>query len=55
MLDIAAAAELITEFRRPSVAILKHTNPCGVGADAEDLREAWEKAYETDRQAPFAE
>lgn len=53
VIDIAAAAELIWEFRRPAVAILKHTNPCGVGADSEDLRAAWEKAYETDRQAPF--
>jgi phosphoribosylaminoimidazolecarboxamide formyltransferase/IMP cyclohydrolase len=35
------------------VAILKHTNPCGVGSDNDDLRAAWEKAYETDRQAPF--
>ena len=53
VLDIAAAAELILEFRRPAVAILKHTNPCGVGADNDDLRLAWEKAFETDRQAPF--
>ena len=53
VLDISAAAELILEFRRPAVAILKHTNPCGVGADSEDLRAAWEKAFETDRQAPF--
>jgi len=53
VIDIAAAGELIQEFRRPAVAILKHTNPCGVGADSEDLRLAWEKAFETDRQAPF--
>lgn len=53
VIDIAAAAELILEFRRPAVAILKHTNPCGVGVDDEDLRLAWEKAFETDRQAPF--
>ena len=55
VLDIHAAAELVAEFRRPTVAILKHTNPCGVGcANAdEDLRDAWEKAFETDRQAPF--
>ena len=53
VLDIAAAGELISEFRRPAVAILKHTNPCGVGLDDESLRAAWEKAYETDRQAPF--
>ena len=35
------------------MAILKHTNPCGVGQDDEDLRLAWQKAFETDRQAPF--
>jgi len=56
VLDIAAGGELISEFRRPAVAILKHTNPCGVGlaiGDEEGIRDAWEKAFETDRQAPF--
>jgi len=53
VLDIEAAAELILEFDLPSVAILKHTNPCGVGSDPADLRAAWDKAYETDKQAPF--
>jgi phosphoribosylaminoimidazolecarboxamide formyltransferase/IMP cyclohydrolase len=52
ILDITAATYLIGEFERPTVAILKHTNPCGV-ASAETLGEAWEKAYATDRQAPF--
>ncbi len=52
VLDISAATGLIAEFQRPAVAILKHTNPCGVGVDA-DLREAWEKAFATDKQAPF--
>ncbi|MBB07416.1 MAG: bifunctional phosphoribosylaminoimidazolecarboxamide formyltransferase/inosine monophosphate cyclohydrolase [Roseibacillus sp.] len=53
ILDIEAATDLILDFRRPTVAILKHTNPCGVGQHDEDLREAWQKAFETDRQAPF--
>ena len=53
ILDIEAAADLILDFVRPTVAILKHTNPCGVGQDDEDLRVAWQKAFETDRQAPF--
>jgi phosphoribosylaminoimidazolecarboxamide formyltransferase/IMP cyclohydrolase len=53
ILDIESAAAIALEFRRPTVAILKHTNPCGVGCADEDLREAWEKAFETDRQAPF--
>lgn len=52
ILDITAAADLIAEFGEPTVAILKHTNPCGVGSDA-DLLAAWEKALATDRQAPF--
>jgi phosphoribosylaminoimidazolecarboxamide formyltransferase / IMP cyclohydrolase len=52
ILDISAAAELISEFTRPAAAILKHMNPCGVGADA-DLRQAWDKAFATDKQAPF--
>ncbi len=52
ILDISAATNLIGVFEEPTVAILKHTNPCGVGCDA-DLRAAWEKAFATDKQAPF--
>jgi phosphoribosylaminoimidazolecarboxamide formyltransferase/IMP cyclohydrolase len=52
ILDITAAVDLIGEFSEPTVAILKHTNPCGVGS-AETLAAAWEKAFATDRQAPF--
>ena len=52
LLDITAAADLIEEFAEPTIAILKHTNPCGVGSDP-DLREAWLKAFATDKQAPF--
>jgi phosphoribosylaminoimidazolecarboxamide formyltransferase/IMP cyclohydrolase len=54
ILDLTAAAQLITEFtgEGPTLAILKHTNPCGVGQGA-NLREAWDRAYETDKQAPF--
>ena len=52
ILDVSAAAYLIGEFERPTVAILKHTNPCGA-ASADDLETAWEHAYATDRQAPF--
>ncbi|MGA0112024.1 MAG: bifunctional phosphoribosylaminoimidazolecarboxamide formyltransferase/IMP cyclohydrolase [Chthoniobacterales bacterium] len=52
LLDITAAVDLIGEFAEPTVAILKHTNPCGVGSDT-TLVGAWDKAYATDRQAPF--
>lgn len=52
ILDISAATNLIAEFSQPTVGILKHTNPCGIGSDG-DLRKAWEKAFATDKQAPF--
>jgi len=54
ILDLTAASALIAEFdaEPPTLAILKHTNPCGVG-QAETLRDAWDKAFATDRQAPF--
>ncbi len=52
IIDITAASYLIGEYQKPTVAILKHTNPCGV-ASAEDLVTAWEQAFATDRQAPF--
>src|SRR5712664_1256573 len=54
ILDLTAAARLMAEFAGdiPTLAILKHTNPCGVGQGA-SLREAWDKAYATDKQAPF--
>lgn len=54
ILDLTAAAALLAEFADdpPTLAILKHTNPCGVGQGA-SLREAWDKAFATDRQAPF--
>ncbi len=54
ILDLTAASSLISEFEKdqPTFAILKHTNPCGVG-QGENLREAWDKAFATDKQAPF--
>jgi phosphoribosylaminoimidazolecarboxamide formyltransferase/IMP cyclohydrolase len=52
IIDITAATYLIGEFQKPTVAILKHTNPCGV-ASSDTLVEAWEQAFITDQQAPF--
>lgn len=52
ILDLTAAAELAAEFEEPTVAIIKHTNPCGVGSAA-TLIEAWNLAYATDKQAPY--
>jgi phosphoribosylaminoimidazolecarboxamide formyltransferase / IMP cyclohydrolase len=54
ILDLTAAAQLIGEFAGeiPTLAILKHTNPCGIGRGA-NLRDAWNRAFSTDKQAPF--
>ena len=54
LIDLTAALALIREFGEagPTVAILKHTNPCGVGT-AETLERAYQKAFATDRQSPF--
>jgi len=54
ILDLTAATALINEYQNdaPTLAILKHTNPCGVG-QGENLRAAWDKAFATDKQAPF--
>ncbi len=55
LLDISAASSLIGEFQddpMPTVAIFKHTNPCGV-AKSDSLEKAYRKAFSTDTQAPF--
>ena len=54
ILDLTAAASLIAEFANdaPTLEILKHMNPCGVG-QGESLRAAWDKAFATDKLAPF--
>lgn len=53
LLDIDSGVGLLADFsERPTVAVLKHNTPCGIGSAA-TLREAWEKALATDREAPF--
>jgi phosphoribosylaminoimidazolecarboxamide formyltransferase / IMP cyclohydrolase len=52
IVDIAAASMLVSEFDEPTVAIIKHTNPCGVGS-APTLAEAYAKAFATDVKSPF--
>jgi len=52
--DADAALELIAEFgdSEPTVAIIKHANPCGV-ATAPTLAEAYRAAFDCDRISPF--
>lgn len=50
--DTDAAYELVAEFDRPSVAIIKHANPCGV-ASADNILEAYELALRCDPVSAF--
>jgi len=52
ILDINDAFELIKEFEKPTAAIIKHTNPCGV-ATAASIEEAYAKANEADSMSAF--
>jgi phosphoribosylaminoimidazolecarboxamide formyltransferase/IMP cyclohydrolase len=47
LVDLDAAWQLVNEFERPAVAIVKHTNPCGC-AEQDTLAEAYRKAFEAD-------
>lgn len=54
LLDLTGAFGVIEEFDGddPTVAILKHTNPCGV-ATAATLFDAYSAAFATDTMSPF--
>ncbi|MGA2296327.1 MAG: bifunctional phosphoribosylaminoimidazolecarboxamide formyltransferase/IMP cyclohydrolase [FCB group bacterium] len=52
IIDIDGASKLILEFSEPTVGIVKHTNPCGVGT-ASNLKEAYQKAFATDTVSPY--
>lgn len=50
--DIAAACELIAEYKAPTFAVLKHNNPCGI-ATRETIQEAWTAALACDPESAF--
>src|SRR5690606_38017858 len=51
--DTDAAFELVSEFSdRPTIAIIKHANPCGV-ASADSLSAAWDAALRCDPVSAF--
>src|SRR6185436_8102161 len=47
LLDLDSAFNLVREFSRPAVAVIKHNNPCGA-ATAATLADAFARAYEGD-------
>ena len=50
--DADSALELVKEFERPTCAIIKHNNPCGV-ASADTIEEAFEFAFDVDSLSAF--
>jgi phosphoribosylaminoimidazolecarboxamide formyltransferase/IMP cyclohydrolase len=50
--DTDAAFELVAEFQAPTIAIIKHANPCGV-ASGSDLSKAYERALACDPVSAF--
>jgi len=52
LVDLDAAWNLVTEFQRPGVAIVKHNNPCGA-AERESLLDAYLKGLACDPVSAF--
>ena len=52
ILDIDTAINILKDFEKPTVAIVKHTNPTGV-ASSEKMLRAYRLAYQTDTISPF--
>jgi phosphoribosylaminoimidazolecarboxamide formyltransferase/IMP cyclohydrolase len=53
--DTDAAFELVAEFEKPAIAIIKHANPCGVASidDAGEMAVAYAKALACDPVSAF--
>ncbi len=52
IMDADGALSLVREFDAPTVAFIKHANPCGI-ASADSIGEAFKLAYETDSKSAF--
>lgn len=52
IIDTDAALELVKDFKDPCVAVVKHTNPCGV-AISEKIEDAFKKAHGADPLSAF--
>jgi phosphoribosylaminoimidazolecarboxamide formyltransferase / IMP cyclohydrolase len=53
LLDLDAAMRLCAEFAAPAVAIIKHSNPCGVAISEAGVATAYRRARETDPVSAF--
>lgn len=52
IMDIDSALNMVRDFEKPTVAIIKHMNPCGL-ASADTLSKAYDKALASDPVSAF--
>lgn len=52
IMDADGALSLVREFSEPTVAFIKHANPCGI-ASGDTINDAFVNAYETDPKSAF--
>lgn len=52
MNDLTGCVASLKEYDRPTVVVVKHTNPSGIGSD-DDINRAFDKAYECDNVSIF--
>jgi len=52
MLDINASWKIASDFTQPTVAIVKHQNPCGIASDV-DIAKAYRGAFACDSVSAF--
>lgn len=52
IVDANSALELVKEFDQPTVAFIKHNNPCGV-ASADSIEEAFDLSFNVDTKSAF--
>jgi len=52
LVDMESAWRCVLDFQTPTAVIVKHTNPCGVGTDA-NLEKAFRRARQVDETSAF--
>ena len=52
LMDADAAWRTVSDFETPTVAVVKHNNPCGL-ASRDDIADAYRQAYEGDTVSAF--
>lgn len=50
--DADAALQLVSEFKKPTAVIVKHTNPCGV-SESQTIEQAYDQALKADPVSAF--